>query len=54
VLVIDDHPANLQLMAQQLGYLGLEHASARDGRKAWPPGAKAISTCWCSTATCRT
>jgi len=33
VLVIDDHPANLQLMAQQLGYLGLEHASARDGRE---------------------
>lgn len=33
VLVIDDHPANLQLMAQQLGYLGLPHASARDGRE---------------------
>ncbi|MFJ7813865.1 ATP-binding protein [Pseudomonas asiatica] len=33
VLVIDDHPANLQLMAQQLGYLGLEHTSARDGRE---------------------
>ena len=33
VLVIDDHPANLQLMAQQLGYLGLEHASAPDGRE---------------------
>jgi len=33
VLVIDDHPANLQLMAQQLGYLGLQHASARDGRE---------------------
>ncbi|MFK3816919.1 ATP-binding protein [Pseudomonas sp. NPDC089407] len=33
VLVIDDHPANLQLMAQQLGYLGLKHASARDGRE---------------------
>ncbi|MFK2913441.1 ATP-binding protein [Pseudomonas sp. 3HC3] len=41
VLVIDDHPANLQLMAQQLGYLGLEHASARDGREglaAWRAG----------------
>ncbi|MFF7065739.1 ATP-binding protein [Pseudomonas sp. NPDC008258] len=33
VLVIDDHPANLQLMAQQLAYLGLEHASARDGKE---------------------
>ncbi|WP_060493279.1 transporter substrate-binding domain-containing protein [Pseudomonas sp. NBRC 111140] len=33
VLVIDDHPANLQLMAQQLAYLGLEHSSARDGRE---------------------
>ena len=33
VLVVDDHPANLQLMAQQLGYLGLEHTSARDGRE---------------------
>ncbi|MGS7253960.1 ATP-binding protein [Pseudomonas anuradhapurensis] len=33
VLVIDDHPANLQLMAQQLGYLGLDHASAHDGRE---------------------
>lgn len=41
VLVIDDHPANLQLMAQQLGYLGLPHASARDGREglaAWRAG----------------
>ena len=41
VLVIDDHPANLQLMAQQLGYLGLQHASARDGREglaAWRAG----------------
>lgn len=41
VLVIDDHPANLQLMAQQLAYLGLEHASARDGREglaAWRAG----------------
>ncbi|HDS1817469.1 TPA: transporter substrate-binding domain-containing protein [Pseudomonas putida] len=33
VLVIDDHPANLQLMAQQLGYLGLGHTCARDGRE---------------------
>ncbi|MFJ4066421.1 transporter substrate-binding domain-containing protein [Pseudomonas sp. NPDC089996] len=33
VLVIDDHPANLMLMTQQLGYLGLSHASASDGRK---------------------
>ncbi|WP_060482155.1 ATP-binding protein [Pseudomonas sp. NBRC 111119] len=33
VLVIDDHPANLQLMAQQLGYLGIEHTSAGDGRE---------------------
>ncbi|MFV3290079.1 transporter substrate-binding domain-containing protein [Pseudomonas sp. NY11955] len=33
VLVIDDHPANLQLMEQQLGYLGLEHTSARDSRE---------------------
>jgi len=31
VLVIDDHPANLLLMAQQLGYLGLSQASASDG-----------------------
>ncbi|MEW2927387.1 transporter substrate-binding domain-containing protein [Pseudomonas juntendi] len=41
VLVIDDHPANLELMAQQLGYLGLQHASARDGREglaAWRAG----------------
>ncbi|MEX5507104.1 transporter substrate-binding domain-containing protein [Pseudomonas putida] len=41
VLVIDDHPANLQLMAQQLGYLGLPYASARDGREglaAWRAG----------------
>jgi multi-sensor hybrid histidine kinase (EC 2.7.13.3) len=34
VLVIDDHPANLMLMAQQLGYLGLSHATASDGREA--------------------
>jgi two-component system, NarL family, sensor histidine kinase EvgS len=33
VLVIDDHPANLMLMAQQLGYLGLSHATASDGRE---------------------
>lgn len=33
VLVIDDHPANLQLMARQLSYLGLCHESARDGQE---------------------
>ncbi|MFJ4155547.1 transporter substrate-binding domain-containing protein [Pseudomonas sp. NPDC089752] len=33
VLVIDDHPANLLLMAQQLGYLGLNHTTASDGRE---------------------
>ncbi|WP_194787846.1 ATP-binding protein [Pseudomonas sp. UFMG81] len=33
VLVIDDHPANLLLMAQQLSYLGLRQDSARDGRE---------------------
>ncbi|MBJ9977237.1 transporter substrate-binding domain-containing protein [Pseudomonas sp. S75] len=33
VLVIDDHPANLLLMAQQLAYLGLTPQSARDGRE---------------------
>ncbi|HGM5582018.1 TPA: transporter substrate-binding domain-containing protein [Pseudomonas putida] len=33
VLVIDDHPANLLLMAQQLTYLGLSHDSARDGQE---------------------
>lgn len=33
VLVIDDHPANLMLMAQQLSYLGLSHTSASDGRQ---------------------
>ena len=33
VLVIDDHPANLLLMGQQLGYLGLEHTAARDGHE---------------------
>ncbi|QVM89886.1 transporter substrate-binding domain-containing protein [Pseudomonas entomophila] len=32
-LVIDDHPANLLLMAQQLSYLGLRQESARDGRE---------------------
>ncbi|NIF26804.1 transporter substrate-binding domain-containing protein [Pantoea sp. Tr-811] len=33
VLVIDDHPANLLLLTQQLGYLGLTAASASDGRE---------------------
>ncbi|MDH0647345.1 transporter substrate-binding domain-containing protein [Pseudomonas sp. GD03858] len=33
ILVIDDHPANLLLMAQQLGYLGLRQESASDGRE---------------------
>lgn len=33
ILVIDDHPANLQLMAQQLSYLGLSQQSASDGRE---------------------
>lgn len=33
ILVIDDHPANLLLMAQQLSYLGLRQESARDGRE---------------------
>lgn len=33
VLVIDDHPANLLLMEQQLGYLGLTPTSASDGRE---------------------
>ncbi|CAK9888347.1 MULTISPECIES: transporter substrate-binding domain-containing protein [Pseudomonas] len=31
VLVIDDHPANLLLIAQQLNFLGLEHESADNG-----------------------
>ncbi|WP_422416622.1 transporter substrate-binding domain-containing protein [Pseudomonas sp. GZD-222] len=31
VLVVDDHPANLLLMAQQLHYLGLTHRSADNG-----------------------
>ncbi|MDD1015985.1 transporter substrate-binding domain-containing protein [Pseudomonas rubra] len=31
VLVIDDHPANLLLIAQQLDFLGLEHTSADNG-----------------------
>jgi len=31
VLVVDDHPANLLLMAQQLNYLGLTHCSADNG-----------------------
>lgn len=33
VLVIDDHPANLLLMEQQLGFLGLCLNSARDGHE---------------------
>ena len=33
VLVIDDHPANLLLMAQQLAYLGLSQTTASDGRE---------------------
>ncbi|MFK0312624.1 transporter substrate-binding domain-containing protein [Pseudomonas sp. NPDC090233] len=33
VLVVDDHPANLLLMAQQLSYLGLRHTSASEGRE---------------------
>ena len=33
VLVIDDHPANLLLMEQQLSFLGLRLSSARDGRE---------------------
>ncbi|MGE7992206.1 transporter substrate-binding domain-containing protein [Pseudomonas sp. NPDC089554] len=33
VLVIDDHPANLLLMTQQLSYLGLAHDKARDGQE---------------------
>ena len=32
ILVVDDHPANLLLMAQQLSYLGLDQESASDGR----------------------
>jgi two-component system, NarL family, sensor histidine kinase EvgS len=32
ILVVDDHPANLLLMAQQLSYLGLGQESASDGR----------------------
>ncbi|MFZ0157203.1 transporter substrate-binding domain-containing protein [Pseudomonas sp. Hg5Tf] len=31
VLVVDDHPANLLLMTQQLDYLGLQHRSADNG-----------------------
>ncbi|CAM3874726.1 Virulence sensor protein BvgS [Pseudomonas reidholzensis] len=34
VLVIDDHPANLLLMAQQLAFMGLRHTSACNGREA--------------------
>lgn len=33
ILVIDDHPANLLLMAQQLNFLGLGHTTASDGRE---------------------
>lgn len=33
ILVIDDHPANLLLIAQQLNYLGLRQDSAREGRE---------------------
>ncbi len=31
ILVIDDHPANLLLMAQQLNYLGMSQESAEEG-----------------------
>lgn len=31
VLVVDDHPANLMLVAQQLDFLGLRHEGAKDG-----------------------
>lgn len=34
VMVIDDHPANLMLMARQLSVLGLRHQRACDGREA--------------------
>ncbi len=34
VLVVDDHPANRQLLAQQLGYLGQRVESAKDGHEA--------------------
>ncbi|MNJ09682.1 Virulence sensor protein BvgS precursor [compost metagenome] len=33
VLVVDDHPANLLLMTQQLNYLELQHRSADNGRE---------------------
>ncbi|WP_369990518.1 ATP-binding protein [Pseudomonas xanthosomatis] len=33
VLVIDDHPANLQLITRQLAYLGVRQDSASDGRE---------------------
>ncbi|MBH3427353.1 transporter substrate-binding domain-containing protein [Pseudomonas alkylphenolica] len=33
VLVVDDHPANLLLLAQQLNYLGLQHQSANNGNE---------------------
>lgn len=41
VLVVDDHPANLLLMAQQLGYLGLFQQSVGSGEEglgAWRRG----------------
>ncbi|MEG0859374.1 MAG: transporter substrate-binding domain-containing protein [Pseudomonas sp.] len=31
VLIVDDHPANLLLMTQQLNYLGLQHCSTDNG-----------------------
>ncbi|PWB33184.1 hybrid sensor histidine kinase/response regulator [Pseudomonas sp. SDI] len=41
VLVIDDHPANLLLMGQQLDFLGVQHSRASDGLsglEAWHQG----------------
>lgn len=34
VLVVDDHPANLLLMGQQLDYLGVQHTNADNGLSA--------------------
>ncbi|MHC2148008.1 transporter substrate-binding domain-containing protein [Pseudomonas sp. 210_17 TE3656] len=34
VLVVDDHPANLLLLTQQLNYLGLQHRSVDNGLEA--------------------